>query len=65
MNKKRVKHFVPNKDERGAGVPACHCFQDGKGYFLMAFLIGFNEVAITRRGVTCGNCRRTHEFLGS
>ena len=60
MNK---KHFVPKKNERGDGVPACHGFGGfGNGDFLWAFKTPFREVARTRKDVTCKNCRRTRVF---
>ena len=63
MKKKQIKHFVLNKDSQGNGVPVCNCF--GVSFFngnpLRAW-VNFSEVAKTRRGVTCGNCRRTRVF---
>ena len=59
MKKKRIKHFVPDKDAWGSGVPACNIFQE-KGWPNLPALP--DEVAKTRRGVTCGNCRRTRVF---
>ena len=68
MKKKQVKHFVPNKDKYGdnrgeMGTPACkcfgysHCTQDF--YFLPTLP---EEIAKTRKQVTCKNCRRTRVF---
>ena len=55
MKKKQMKHFVPNKcNESGNGVPACN------SYFYA--IKSYGEVAKTRRGVTCGLCRRTRVF---
>ncbi len=58
------KHFVPIKDwDAGGGtgdiggIPVCKGFK--KGYPAWK---GFGEIAKTRRGVTCGNCRRTRVF---
>ena len=59
QKKKQVKHFVPNKDDSGSGIPACN------GYNSIGALSAwesFGEVAKTRRGVTCGRCRRTRVF---
>ena len=57
--KKWTQHFVPNKARWGGGIPACNGFQC-KGFpTLEAFS---DETAKTRRGVTCGNCRRTRVF---
>jgi len=56
---KQIKHFVPNKDGGGSGIPACNC------YNLLGTLPAWEtlgEVAKTRRGVTCKNCRRTRAF---
>ena len=65
---KQVKHFVPNKDWNAAGgegniggVPACNSYGSAAGIKLPAW-VGFGEVAKTRRGVTCENCRRTRVF---
>ena len=63
MKKKQTKHFVPKKDERGAGIPACHGFgKFGDGDFLWAFKTPFEEVAGSRKTTTCGNCQRTRVF---
>ena len=64
MRKKQTKHFVPNKNDYRGGVPACHGFGRStiSGRFLSALGPPFEEVAKTRRGVTCGNCRRTRVF---
>lgn len=63
MKKKQTKHFVPNKNSYGNGVPACDCFSFSNFEGLHAFS-NDGEVAKTRRGVTCGNCRRTRAFKG-
>lgn len=60
MKKKQTKHFVPNKGSLGYGTPACNAFQDLPGWPNLAALL--DETAKTRRGVTCGNCRRTRVF---
>ncbi len=63
MKKKQTKHFVPNedRDKCGMGVPACSCF--GYGRFTRTLLPALpEEIAKTRRGVNCGNCRRTRIF---
>lgn len=70
MKKKQIKHFVPNRnsfyvDNRGdgytlVGIPTCKCYRDYHGMPLKAFRL---ETTKTRRGVTCGNCRRTRVFL--
>lgn len=64
MKKKQTEHFVPNKDGLGMGIPACSCFgygkyDDGTRRLLPALP---EEVAKTRRGVTCERCRRTRVF---
>lgn len=61
MKKKQTKHFVPNKSSYGDGVPACDCFSFADFDGLFAFS-SEGEVAETRRGVTCGNCKRTRVF---
>lgn len=59
--KKQVKHFVPDKDSEGMGVPACNCF--GFSSITQGDLPALpEEVAKTKRGVTCKNCRRTRIF---
>lgn len=63
MAKKQTKHFVPNKNSFGDGIPACGCFYVGDVKGLYAFSDD-GEVAKTRRGVRCGNCRRTRAFKG-
>ncbi|KKN53848.1 hypothetical protein LCGC14_0598070 [marine sediment metagenome] len=64
MREKQTKHFVPNRynDNRGEmGIPICHCF--GHGRFTRSLLPALpEEIAKTRRGVTCGNCKRTKLF---
>lgn len=60
--KKQIKHFVPIKKAKdGWGTPACNCFQI-PGWPNLEALPERGEVAKTRRGVTCGNCRRTKIF---
>lgn len=59
MKKKQTKHFIPGKDCIGTGIPACNAFQEPNWPYLPALP---QEVAKTRRGVTCGNCRRTRVF---
>ena len=61
MKKKQIKHFVPEKNERGDGVPACNGFAD-KDIGSLIIFSGWGEIAKTRRDVTCGNCRRTRVF---
>lgn len=57
---KQKKHFVPNKDLSGGGIPACDCFNyGGKSFSAWTY---FGEVAKTRQGVTCENCRNTRVF---
>jgi len=59
---KQVKHFVPEKSHQGKwGYPACRCYKNSLSGYLIAL---WDEVAKTRRGVTCGNCRRTRAFKG-
>ena len=64
MKKKPTKHFVSVIDRSAdggsglsGGVPAGNCY----GKKLPAWT-GFGEIAKTRRGVTCGNCRKTRVF---
>ena len=59
MEKKQVRHFVPDKDIHGNGYPACNCYGWGR-----RVLVVFGEIAKTRRGVTCGRCRNTAVFRG-
>lgn len=61
MKKKQTRHFVPDKDRLGNGVPACHCF-DHSLVKNMPALAYIGEVARTRKQVTCGNCKRTKLF---
>lgn len=56
---KQTKHFVPNKDSIGTGTPACNTFQEPDWPDLEALP---QEVAKTRRQVTCKNCRKTRVF---
>jgi len=63
MKKKQTKHFVLelNKDAQGMGIPVCSCF--GYGKYIRRLLPALpEEVAKTRRGVTCGHCRNTRVF---
>jgi len=60
MKKEKIKHFVPDKDYDGNGLPACNCFQGGFEAVSLPALP--EEIAKRRRGVTCGNCRRTRVF---
>lgn len=62
MKKKQTKHFVPDKDNIGSGTPACNCFQDLPGWPDLSAHTAWGEVAKTKRGVTCKNCRRTRIF---
>ncbi len=64
MKKQPIKHFVPNIDRRGdsggvGGIPVGNCFNKN-----LPAWTGFGEIAKTRRGVTCGTCRRTRVFKG-
>lgn len=63
MKKKQIKHFVPDKNRSGDGVPACPCFNFGWHKDLPAFTAD-GEVAKTKRGVTCKRCRGTRIFRG-
>jgi len=55
MKKKQIRHFVPIRPYVPDSGPAA-CNSD-------FYAIGtMGEVAKTRRGVTCGNCRRTRIF---
>ena len=56
MKKKQTKHFVPDKRN---DTPACNGFQC-KDWPNLAALP--DEIAKTRRDVTCKNCRRTRVF---
>ena len=62
MKKKQTKHFVPNKDSEGSGIAACNGFTGSYGIVSYPAHTHWGEVAKTRRGVTCGNCRRTRVF---
>lgn len=63
MTKKQTKHFVADKDTEGSGITACNCFGYGEHPRIpLSGHIHWGEVAKTRRGVTCGNCRRTRVF---
>ena len=55
MKKKQIKHFVVEIFPISrSGIPACN---------LGAYIFDANgTIAKTRRGVTCGNCRRTRIF---
>ncbi|KKN69796.1 hypothetical protein LCGC14_0437420 [marine sediment metagenome] len=53
----RKKHFVPTRPNVPENGPAA-CNKD---FYALG---NQGEVAKTRQEVTCGNCRRTHEFLG-
>ncbi len=62
MKKKKIKHFVPNKDRvHNNGVPACRCFDHLLAKNIPA-LIHLGEVAKGRRDTNCGSCRRTKVF---
>lgn len=61
MKKKQVKHFIPEEFtwHPKVGYPACHCYRNG----IMGYLVALkDEGNLTRRGVTCKNCRRTRVF---
>lgn len=59
--KKQIKHFVSNKDMAGMGVPVCNGF--GFSNITQSDLPALpEEVAKTRKHVTCKNCRRTRVF---
>lgn len=60
MKKKQIKHFVPNLICK-VGTPACQGFNFNGNRDMPAF-VDDGEIAKTRRGVTCGNCRRTRIF---
>jgi len=66
MKEKQTKHFVLDEElvstlKGEMGTPVCKCFGRSiiSGNFLSAFP---EEIAKTKRGVTCGNCRRTRIF---
>ena len=60
MKKKQIKHFIPKGFDLvpRCGYPACHCYHSDIGE-VCAFS---NEGNLTRKGVTCKNCRRTRVF---
>ena len=61
MEKKQTKHFVLSKSKTNMGIPVCNCF--GYGRYTRTSLPALpEEVAKTRRGVTCKNCKRTKLF---
>ena len=65
-NKNQAKHFISEREAgKGShylvGYPACHCYRDYYGTPLKAFIF---ESAKTRRGVTCGRCKKTKVFRG-
>lgn len=60
MKRKQTKHFVLEKDDDGAGTPACNCFQELPNFPNLIAIP--NEIAKTRRDTTCKNCRRTKIF---
>ncbi|KKL10068.1 hypothetical protein LCGC14_2559550 [marine sediment metagenome] len=59
MKKKQIKHFVSEKSKFGNyGYPVCRCYGDITGYLVALS----DECSITKRGITCKNCRRTRVF---
>ncbi len=62
MKKKLTKHYVPEKSApliHNYGYPACHCYR----HSIIGNLVALAEEGnLTRRGITCGNCRRTRVF---
>lgn len=62
MKKKQIKHFVPHiATFMNGGVPACQCYNFNGNRDMPAFADD-GEIAKTRRGVTCKNCRKTRVF---
>ncbi len=59
MKKKQIKHFVPIRLSSGNwGYPVCRCYHN---YYGSLVAIG-SEFVITRKYVTCENCKRTKSF---
>ena len=60
MKKKQIKHFIPKEFTCASkcGYPACHCYRNG-GMEVCALS---DEGNLTRKGITCKNCRRTRVF---
>jgi hypothetical protein len=62
MKKKQIKHFIPKRFDINpslkCGYPACHCYHGYTGELCALS----DEGNLTRKGVTCRNCRRTRVF---
>jgi len=62
MKKKQIKHFIPEEFifAPKCGYPACHCYRSNSLDTETCALP--SEGTLTRKGVTCKNCRRTKVF---